>query len=106
MEQLLQKKRIYQVDVPADTPDAWQREVQNTRDKYGRYFKNEDEFLFFSMLPISRDEDRMKLLLALKDEEERERELKDCAGVHGQTKEHRQRCLSCVLVERKGEPLY
>lgn len=107
MESLLMRKKLYQVDIPPETQDQWEQGLKISREKWGRYFRNEEEFEFFSMLPLS-DKDKCKLLMNLKEESQQKQKLRNCKGEHGQTKEHRSLCLSCVLVDKsaRAEPFY
>jgi len=102
MEQLLQKKRIYQLDPPPETIEGWQNELDILRSKWGKYFKNEEQFEYFAMLPLT-DEQRWVVLRAAGEERALELEVRDCTGKQGSTPEHRIRCIPCCLVDRKKD---
>jgi hypothetical protein len=107
MEQLLKKKRIYQVEVQPQTLEAWADELELKRTRWGKYFSNEQQFEYFAMLPLS-DEQRMVLLKSMIEEAKFEKEIASCSGTWGSSQEHRNRCLPCVLTEknRDGQPLF
>jgi hypothetical protein len=107
MEQLLKKKRIYQVEVQPQTLQAWADEMELKRTRWGKYFSNEQQFEYFAMLPLS-DDQRMVLLKSMIEEAKFNKEIESCQGTWGSSQEHRNRCLDCVLTEKASfaEPLF
>lgn len=99
MDQLLRKKRLYQVDVPADSIEEWRREMEKGRSRYGKFFGDNREFEYFWMLPLS-DKQRNTLLAALVEEKREETELAECNGSATTSARHRQRCVACVCTKR------
>ena len=104
MEQLLKKKRIYQLNPPPETIEGWNKQLDVLRTKWGKYFKDEEQFEYFVMLPLS-DEQRWVVLRAAAEERRFELELESCTGKMDSTPEHRQRCIPCCLVNRKKNML-
>ena len=100
MENLLLKKRIYQVQPPPETLEKWEDEMEVARTQWGKYFKNNEEFELFAMLPLT-DEQRWKVLRAVGEEQRFKDEVRACTGKIGSDKEHRKFCISCVLKERR-----
>ena len=100
MEKLLLKKRIYQVQPAPETLEGWKNEMDIARTKWGRYFKTNDEFELFAMLPLT-DEQRLVVLKAVAEEVKFNREIDNCTGKQGSTPEHRRCCIPCVLVDKR-----
>ena len=96
---MLAAKPLYQVDVPPETPEDWEREVGIGRAKYGRFFKNEEEFLFFWMLPL--DNEGREMLLKRAWEEKCELvALASCPGSSETPADHRIKCIKCCVTAR------
>jgi hypothetical protein len=100
MEQLLLKKRIYQVPVPPDTIQGWEDDMARQRAKWGHYFKNNGEFELFAMLPLT-EEQRWKVLQAVAEEKKFHDEVSTCTGKTGSSHEHRKKCIECCLVDKQ-----
>jgi hypothetical protein len=107
MEQLLLKKRIYQVSIQPQNFEQWQDDLELKRTRWGKYFNKQEEFEFFAMLPLT-DEQRVILLASMVQEAEFNNELKRCEGKTGSSKEHRRGCLKCVLTEKASiaQPIF
>jgi len=99
MENLLLKKRIYQLEPPPETIEGWETELDRMRGKWGQYFKNNEEFELFAMLPLTEDQ-RWTVLRAVGEEAKFKREIRECTGKKGMSKKHRQLCINCCLVDR------
>jgi hypothetical protein len=99
MESLLLKKRIYQVQAPPETLEGWEDELQRLRGKWGQFFKNNEEFEYFVMLPLT-DEQRHKVIRDVGAEARFKKEIRECTGKKNSSPEHRKYCLSCCLLDR------
>ena len=99
MENLLLKKRIYQVEPPPETLQGWEQELARLRGKWGQFFKNDEEFELFVMLPLS-DEQRWTVLRAVGEEAKLKKEVRECTGKKGSSPQHRALCISCCLVDK------
>lgn len=97
--QLLRRKRIYNVDVPPETIEAWEDKLDKDKRAYERYFKNARELEFFCMLPLDNSQ-RTSLLKTLADAREEELRVSRCKGEPGNCRAHRLLCMSCVLRHR------
>jgi hypothetical protein len=107
MEQLLLKKRIYQVPIQPQNFEQWQDDLELKRTRWGKYFNKQEEFEFFAMLPLN-DEQRVILLASMIEEAKFNNELKCCEGKTGSSQEHRQKCVKCVLTEKASiaQPMF
>lgn len=105
MNSLLKKKRIYQVAAPPETIAAWEKHLDQERTRWGRFFKTNEEFEFFTMLPLN-DGQRKTVLQALIEERNFEDDLKACTGKKKSSSEHRKRCIACCCVEKAGVPFF
>lgn len=99
METLCERKRIYQLDPPAETIDGINDDMDKGRAKFGQYFKNNEEFEFFWMLPLD-DRQKATLIYELHKEKKTQMEIKSCGGVMDSDPFHRARCIECCTVQR------
>jgi len=99
MEQLLKKKRIYQVPVQPQTMEQWEEDLELKRTRWGKYFTNTEQFEYFAMLPL--DETQRQILInAMIAEQEYKRELENCTGKLGSSSQHKRECLPCCVAEK------
>lgn len=98
MDQLLLKKRIYQVQPPPETLNQCADEMEIQRSKWGKYFKNSAEFELFAMLPLT-DEQRWKVLDAVAQEKKAKDEITHCKGQYNKDAEHRKYCIACCILD-------
>lgn len=87
------------MEPPPETIEGWENELDRLRGKWGHYFKNNEEFELFVMLPLT-DEQRMKVLRDVGEEAKFKREIRECTGKVGSSSEHRKECIDCCLVEK------
>ena len=100
MYNLLAKKPIYQQDPAPLTPeetDAYFRKF----DPYRPFFRTEDEWQLFCMLPV-KDDQRKDLLKVMAREHHMVREVLNCTGKEDSDSIHRDKCISCVTMFRPG----
>ena len=71
-----------------------EKRMEEAFSKFGKHFKNKEEFEFFWMLPLN-DENRFKLLRNLWEEKKFKDEVESCEGVENSTPEHRKLRLEC-----------
>jgi hypothetical protein len=100
MDKLWAKKRIYQVEPPPETIEGWEAEMDIMRGKWGRYFKNNEQFEYFAMLPLT-DDQRWTVLRSAAEAHKLEKELLTCIGKQGSSPDHRRLCIPCCLVDRQ-----
>jgi hypothetical protein len=107
MDTLCLKKRLYQVDAPEESVDNIQEKLEKGRSTWGRFFKNNEEFEFFWMLPLN-DEQKGKLIAAMYEEKQQLNDILQCKGSEGKSTYHRQRCVECCVTHRPkcAEPYF
>lgn len=107
VEELCRQKRIYQVKVQPQTLELWEEELEQSRQRWGKYFTNPEQFEFFAMLPLS-EEQRQIVLRSMIKEQEFKQDLSTCKGRCGSSEQHRLHCIKCVLTEKPAiaKPLF
>lgn len=78
------------VRVVEETPEAWNRYVDENEGKYRSFFKNRDQLSMFLGLPVP-DSYRLTLLEIMSED----KRVKECWGVKGKDKAHRSKCIIC-----------
>lgn len=104
---IVQKKRLWQVDVPPETLDQWNEKLKFERQKWGKYFSDPYQCDLFSMLPVN-DKQRTWILTNMIKASKLRDEVRACHGEKNTSKEHREQCLDCVAKFRPAiaKPFY
>jgi len=102
MNELLERKSIWQHEIPPDTLEQWEQKMEKDRKIYGTLFKTDEELQLFCMLPLTKNQ-REEFLVAIHEEAKENYELKTCTGVSVSTPEHRSRCVKCCVTARPIE---
>lgn len=87
---------LYHVELPPETIGGWQEKMDAEFSRYGKMFKNREECDYFSMLPLN-EEQRMAILDVMMEESKFAKELRYCSGEANKSRDHRSRCIHCVL---------
>lgn len=98
MDRLLAKRAIYKHDPPPEGPDTFKSYV----DKHAPFrpcFRDEEEFEYFCMLPLDPNM-KMQIIKRIMQDQEMLREVLECEGREGSSRDHRQMCVACVCTER------
>ena len=91
MEKLLEKKRIWQVEAPRERLEDIEEDMAFASEKYGKLFLNKQEFEYFWMLPLTKEQ-KEKLIVCLHEEKVKKHILRHCTGMEGKDSEHRSQC--------------
>ena len=92
---LMKKNKLFQVDAPVDTEDESKARWLVGAQKYAKFFKDDEQFELFWMLPLD-DSQRDQLLRVLSEEKQLADQLADCEGSDTTDSCHRSRCVACV----------
>ncbi len=104
---ILEKKAIWRAALPPETMEEWKKEMDIGRERWGRFFSNQDQCDLFNMLPIS-DEDRSNLMTNMIKASQLRDEVRSCTGGHASSHEHRDQCIKCVTLHHPeiAKPFY
>ena len=97
--------RIQEVHKPYERIDEVERDLQKARTRYGHYFRDDREFEYFWMLPLS-DQQRFQLIRCIANEKRLKDELRSCVGVRGSSHDHKKFCIKCCSVDKYGLPYF
>jgi len=100
MNSLLKKKTIWNIEAPPDNKEDWDAKLMDERKKYRHLFKNDQQCDLFNMLPITREEDKLRILKTMLAESEFEREIDNCKGIANPSERHKSRCVPCCILAK------
>ena len=93
---IVQRKRVWQHDVPPQTLAQWQEKMDIIKQRWGKYFTDPEQFEAFAMLPLS-EKQRSVVMNGLLEQARLKQEVDTCTGVPDSSPEHRLLCIPCVL---------